>query len=110
MVDLRNPRKTISLFGNEEVARIIRDIAFLEKLSDDLSRPFQPRKAHLEYLPTQFLCEFIKKLGYSGVIYRSSVGPMDGTNYAFFEETDFSCSRTESLTVTKVDVSASKSM
>jgi hypothetical protein len=34
-------------------------------------------------VPSQYLCEFIKKYGFSGVIYRSSVST--GQNLALFE-------------------------
>jgi hypothetical protein len=36
----------------------------------------------IDYVPSQYLCEFIKKCGYAGVIYRSSVS--DGINLALF--------------------------
>jgi len=35
-----------------------------------------------KYLPSQFLCEFIKHCGFDGLLYRSSVGP--GVNVALF--------------------------
>lgn len=107
VVDLRDPRGCISPFGKDEnVLRALRqDLVFLQKLSDDLAKPYQPRMAHLEYLPTQYLCEFIKKVGYSGVVYRSAVG--DGTNYVLYNEDDFVCDSVSSLSVTAVKVSTS---
>ncbi|UCZ57986.1 RES family NAD+ phosphorylase [Desulfurispirillum indicum] len=36
----------------------------------------------MDYIPSQYLCEFIKKHEYHGVMYRSSVG--DGVNLALF--------------------------
>jgi hypothetical protein len=38
--------------------------------------------AVIDYTPSQYLCEFIKRCGYDGVIYRSSVS--DGMNLALF--------------------------
>ena len=52
-----------------------------------------PYEANLEYLPTQYLCEFIKHVEiklkdrtfkFDGVIYKSSVGT--GINYAIFND------------------------
>ncbi|WP_297571953.1 RES family NAD+ phosphorylase [uncultured Deefgea sp.] len=84
--DLRNPRKTISpfLIGDEEKIKKTRNfIGFLELLGRELTRPVLPRSAAFDYAPSQYLCEFIKKCNYSGVIYSSSVG--DGFNLALFD-------------------------
>jgi hypothetical protein len=45
--------------------------------------PVVPQSAAIDYTPSQYLCEFIKKCGYNGVIYRSSVS--DGMNLALFD-------------------------
>ncbi len=85
-VDLRNPRKLVSpfLLGDEnEIGSLRVDIAFLEHLGEELTRPVLPQGAAIDYIPSQFLCEFIKKCGYDGVIYRSSVS--DGINLALFD-------------------------
>ena len=37
----------------------------------------------IDYVPSQYLCEFIKKCGWEGVIYWSSVS--DGMNLALFK-------------------------
>ena len=42
-----------------------------------------PQGAAIDYVPSQYLCEFIKKCGYDGVVYRSSVS--DGINLALFD-------------------------
>jgi RES domain len=47
-----------------------------------LTRPVLPQAAAIDYTPSQYLCEFIKKCGYQGVVYRSSVS--DGINLALF--------------------------
>ena len=59
------------------------DIPFLARLGEELTRPVVPQSAAIDYVPSQYLCEFIKKCGYDGVMYRSSVG--DGVNMALFD-------------------------
>lgn len=59
------------------------DLPFLERLGDELTRPVLPQAAAIDYTPSQYLCEFIKKCGYQGVLYRSSVS--DGINLALFD-------------------------
>jgi hypothetical protein len=85
LIDLRRPRKMVSPFLLEDsvdIARMRSDLPFLERLGDELTRPVLPQSAAIDYTPTQYLCEFIKKCGYHGVIYRSSVS--DGMNLALF--------------------------
>ncbi len=38
----------------------------------------------IEYLPTQFLCEYIRKMGFDGIKYKSSVS-VNGYNILFFD-------------------------
>jgi hypothetical protein len=42
-----------------------------------------PSGAAIDYIPSQYLCEFIKNSGFDGVVYRSSVS--DGINLALFD-------------------------
>lgn len=84
-VDLRNPRKLVSpfLLGDAgAIGQLRADIPFLERLGEELTRPVLPQGAAIDYVPSQYLCEFIKKSGYDGVVYRSSVS--DGMNLALF--------------------------
>lgn len=84
-VDLRNPRKLVSPFiltDASAIAQLRADLPFLERLGEELTRPVQPAGAAIDYIPSQYLCEFIKKSGFDGVVYRSSVS--DGINMALF--------------------------
>lgn len=84
-VDLRNPRKLVSPFilaDASEIGQLRADLPFLERLGEELTRPVQPSGAAIDYIPSQYLCEFIKKSGFDGVVYRSSVS--DGYNLALF--------------------------
>ncbi|GEC99328.1 hypothetical protein KVA01_14830 [Kocuria varians] len=84
-VDLRDPRKSVSPFileNVEQIASLQSGLPLLEKLGEELTKPVQPSSAAFEYIPSQYLCEFIKKCGYQGVIYRSSVST--GVNLALF--------------------------
>lgn len=84
-VDLRDPRKSASPFvlsSAEQIMSLRSGLPLLERLGEELTKPVHPRSAAFEYIPSQYLCEFIKKRGYDGVIYRSSVS--DGVNLALF--------------------------
>jgi RES domain len=85
VIDLRDPLTAVSPFvlGDEQQIGYMRaDIPFLARLGDELTRPVVPQSAAFDYVPSQYLCEFIKKCGYAGVMYRSSVG--NGVNLALF--------------------------
>lgn len=85
-VDLRDPRKSASPFileNAEQITSLRSGLPLLERLGEELTKPVRPRSAAFEYIPSQYLCEFIKKRGYQGVVYRSSVS--EGVNLALFD-------------------------
>ena len=85
LIDLRNPRNMVTPFimaDIEEVATMRADIDFLERLGQELTTPVMPNAAAIDYIPSQYLCEFIKQIGYDGVVYSSSVS--EGINLALF--------------------------
>jgi hypothetical protein len=86
LLNLLHPRKTISPFeiDESELSALRHDLAFLCHLESELSKPILPRVADLEYLPTQYLCEFIKNCGYDGVVFKSSIS--SGANIALFDD------------------------
>jgi hypothetical protein len=86
LADLRNPRKTISPFYllEDQIKLLCRNMVYLCRLSEELTMPVLPKSAHLEYLPSQYLCEFIKHCGFDGLIYKSAMGA--GVNYAIFND------------------------
>lgn len=63
---------------------------YLQKLELELSKPVRKQDVHLDYLPTQFLCEFLKSLGFDAVEYKSAMNP-DGSNLALFTDTKVKC-------------------
>ena len=85
-VDLRAPRKAVSPFIFQDpssIGQLRADLPLLERLGEELTRPVLPAGAAIDYIPSQYLCEFIKKRGFQGVVYRSSVS--DGINLALFD-------------------------
>ncbi len=109
VVDLRNPRQLVSPFvlpDSEEISQMRADIPFLERLGYELTKPVLPRSAALDYIPSQYLCEFIKKIGFGGVLYKSSVS--DGINLALFNPATAISLSLERYNVQRVSVSITK--
>ena len=87
LIDLRNPRITISPFGLDDdnlVLLFTQHMPFLLHLGRSLSIPILPHKKDLEYLPTQYLCELIKDHGFEGIVFKSSLGA--GDNFVIFND------------------------
>lgn len=109
LVDLRYPKKMVSPFllaDARDIGRMRNDLPFLERLGDELTRPVVPHGAAIDYTPSQYLCEFIKKCGYDGVIYRSSVS--DGINLALFDPAKATCQGVSGYQVSRVTVVAGR--
>jgi hypothetical protein len=109
LVDLRSPRKMVSpfFFGDEaEIGRMRSELPFLERLGEELTRPVVPQAAAIDYTPSQYLCEFIKKCGFNGVIYRSSVS--DGINLALFDPKLADAGTVTQYRVTRVSIEFAK--
>jgi RES domain-containing protein len=105
LVDLRTPRKMVSPFvlaDADDIGRMRNDLPFLERLGNELTRPVIPQSAAIDYTPSQYLCEFIKKCGYQGVIYRSSVST--GMNLALFDPALATCGTVAQYRVVRVNV------
>jgi hypothetical protein len=80
------PRKRVSPFRLADasaVGQMRADIPFLEELVEELTRPVLPSGVAIDYIPSQYLCEFIKQCSFAGVVYRSSVST--GINLALFD-------------------------
>ncbi len=107
IIDLRNPRALVSPFlleGEGEIGLMRGDIEFLERLGSELTTPVLPNDAAIDYIPSQYLCEYIKKCGYAGVLYSSSVS--DGVNIALFEPNFGNVEDIYEYIVNRVDVAA----
>lgn len=110
VIDLRNPRQHVSPFSLPDsvaISQLRGDLDLLERLAEELTRPVLPHGAAIDYIPSQYLCEFIKTQKYDGVVYRSSVS--DGFNLALFAPDVATGTAVEQYSVDKVSVKVSRS-
>lgn len=89
--DLSNPRIHDPFLCGDDLSYIIKLLSFFRMLGHELSKPIDQREKDLHYIPTQYLCEFLKHEGYDGVSYKSHLGP--GQNIALFNEKKIKCTR-----------------
>lgn len=80
-------------------SRLLRNI-----ISTDLSKPMRRYDTELEYIPTQFICEYIKIFtGASGIRFRSSVHPA-GNNFVIFDQSVMECSQVFKRRISRLDL------
>ena len=76
---------------------------YLKRLEIELSKPLRRHDQKLEYLPTQYLCEYVKSLGYDGIEYGSSLHD-GGVNLAIFNDGKLEGKNVEVHEVVSVDL------
>lgn len=94
ILNLRNPKDDPIYWSEiEEVENYLIYIPFIQTLQKELSLPIRKRDQILDYIPTQYISEFIKSLGFDGVEYQSSLNS-DGYNIAIFNSEKLECFKT----------------
>ncbi len=66
------------------------NIDHLRKISNDIAKPLRRHDTSLDYLPTQYVSDYIKSQGYKGIQYKSTMC-QEGFNLAIFDECLFEC-------------------
>ncbi|MFY0630667.1 MAG: RES domain-containing protein [Flavobacteriaceae bacterium] len=80
-----------SIFQPDRINETIKGKLLREKISSDLSKPMRRYDSEIEYIPTQFICEFIKVFtGAKGIRFQSSLHPL-GKNLVIFDEKLMEC-------------------
>ncbi len=95
IVDLSNLNK-ISPFasGESDFEWFAVNMNILKKINDEIAKPLRRQDSELDYLPAQYISDFIKSLGFDGICYGSTLNEQ-GLNYAFFDEKKFRCEKVD---------------
>lgn len=76
----------------------------IDAISKDLSKPLRRYDSELEYVPTQLICEYCKRIvGADGISFESSLHK-GGRNYVLFDDSSAKCIRVDSHEITKIDI------
>lgn len=87
----------------EDILLTIHYKNFIDKLEREISKPRRNSDSTLNYLPLQYLTEFIKSLGYDGIEYKSSL-VKDGTNLTIFNYEKLKCLKTSTIEIKEIDL------
>lgn len=64
----------------------------LDEIAKEITKPLRGEESILDYVPTQYICDFIKSLGYDGIKYKSTMNEKEeGYNIAIFNEELVNC-------------------
>ncbi|MBE7633584.1 RES domain-containing protein [Tenacibaculum finnmarkense genomovar ulcerans] len=95
ILDLRNPEYDIIRWSEEDIIDMFLTYAnFIKTLQEEISLPIRKQDKDLDYIPTQYISEYIKSLGFDGIEYQSSLDK-DGYNLAIFNPDKFECIATK---------------
>lgn len=90
IVDLSSITHNSPFYANTEKIKFLINEKHLKQIEKDLAKPVSSRDSDLDYLPTQYISDFAKSLGYDGVKYLSTFDK-NAYNLALFDVDACSC-------------------
>lgn len=105
-VEIVDFTKGTPLYQPEYVKEAIQGKLLRDRISKDLSKPMRRYDSELEYVPTQFICEYIKVFtGAKGIRFRSSLHKQ-GNNIVFFEPELMECKSVKKVKIKNINLSS----
>jgi hypothetical protein len=93
-----------TLYHPNGVNKRIKSTLLKQLISRDLSKPMRRYDSELDYIPTQFICEFIKVFtNVQGIKFRSSLHNT-GNNLVIFNQDIMECTEVKKVKVSKVSI------
>lgn len=97
--------EVLSSYKNiESIKGHTKSVLLKTRISDSLSKPIRRYDSTLEYIPTQFICEYIRYItNADGIIFNSSLDK-NGQNIVLFEQNKVECTAVEKHKVIRIDI------
>ena len=89
--------------GEDVFKQKVKRRVLFDAISKDLSRPLRSFDTELEYVPTQYICEFFKDRGADGIMFKSSVRT-SGKNLVLFYPEKAKCVDVHPYEVNKIAI------
>jgi hypothetical protein len=90
----------------DEIVEFTKSMLLKRYISADLSKPIRRYDSEIEYIPTQFICEYIRYISDSdGIIFNSSLHS-GGKNIVLYEQDKLECIDVKMYRVHNVSISA----
>lgn len=84
VIDLSSIIHNSPFYGRTDKINFMINEKHLREIDRDLAKPVSSRDSELDYLPTQYISDFVKSLGYDGVQYMSTFDK-ETSNLALFD-------------------------
>ena len=96
--------ETPTLYHPNGINKKIKSTLLKQIISRDLSKPMRRYDSEIDYIPTQFICEFIKTFtNVQGIKFRSSLHNT-GYNLVLFNKETMKCRNVKRVKISKVDM------
>lgn len=106
LVDLSN--KKFSPFTLENPKEILVLDTLVTNFAEELSKPLNPSTSEIDYLPTQYLSELLKRKGYDGIYFKSAMGP--NYNIVIFDAQNASVLKTQRVQIKDIEYKTSPNL
>ncbi len=106
LIDFDSERSIYSIYndGSYTLADIVLNKKLMKAISADMSKPLRRYDTELEYIPTQWICEYCKvKLGADGVSFKSALQD-GGKNIVLFDPAKAKCISVESHVIRRISI------
>lgn len=101
IVDLTRIDKLSPFFDLDQILRYGTNQKHLREIALEISRPQNRYNNSLDYLPSQYIAEYIKSSGFDGLKYNSTV-KSGGINFAIFSKEKFECNEVKVHKITDI--------
>lgn len=106
VIDLSKLENLSPFLYNGGLEQFAINFKVFQAMSKDISKPLRRNDSPLDYLPTQFISEFIKSERYDGVEYKSTIS-RTGRNIALFDENLVTCLNVQTVEITDMNYTTS---
>lgn len=89
-------------FEDVDITWFAININIVKKMADEISKPMRRFDKDIDYVPTQYISDYIKSLGYDGIVYKSTIHN-GGINYAIFDQSKFECQKCRLVEIKDVE-------
>ena len=101
VVNLSGITETSPFLYQGELEKYAANRKVFQEIALETAKPLRRSDSPIEYLPTQYIAEFIKSQGYDGVEYASTLRE-GGYNVAIFDETLLECLSVRTVEIMKI--------
>jgi len=102
VLDLSQVKKVSPFRSSASIAEFLENRPFLEKLEYELRKPIRKNDLPIEYLPTQYFCEYVRSLDmFDGIVYGSAMHK-GGKNIVLFNANKVEIIKTEKIEIENI--------